>query len=174
MEHHTLVTTVQIKEPSKGFAMLFTVLIISLILSIAVGISNLTLRQTILSSLAKDSGIAFYQADAAVECGMFQDTQDNFPLGTTSPTDPTADPATHAKPTFKCNNIDMVIDTDVSTTDNITYIPQSLPQPNDPCFSIVFDKRARVFGGKSVVRGLGYSMCTQGPRQVQRLLQVSY
>lgn len=170
MEHHTLATTVQTKEPSKGFAMLFTVLIISLILSIAVGISNLTLRQTILSSLAKDSGIAFYQADAAVECGMFQDTEGNFPLGTTVG----AGASTDAKPTFKCNNLDMTIDTDVSSTDNITYVSQSLMGTNQPCFSIVFDKRATALGGKSVVRGLGYSMCTQGPRQVERLLQVSY
>lgn len=170
MEYHTLTTTVHAKETSKGFAMLFTVLIISLILSIAVGISNLTLRQTILSSLAKDSGIAFYQADAAVECGMFQDTEGNFPLGTTINTGASTD----AKQTLTCNGIDMTLDTDVSMTDYVKYIPQSLLTTNQPCFSIVFDKTATALGGKSVVRGLGYSMCMQGPRQVERLLQVTY
>lgn len=155
----------------KGFAMLFTVLIVSLILSIAIGISNLTLRQTILSSLAKDSGIAFYQADAAVECGMFQDTEGNFPLGTTAGTDPLTD----AKSSFDCGGIPMSLDTSASATDYIKYVPTDLLSTNKPCFSILFDKTtAAIPGGKSAVRGAGYSTCTQGPRQVERLLQVTY
>ena len=164
MEHQSITT-------QKGFAMLFTVLIISLILSIAIGISNLTLRQSILSSLAKDSGIAFYQADAAVECGMFQDTESNFPLGTTVGTDP----LTNAKQSFDCGGVTMNLDTSASTTDYIKYVPTSLLSTNKPCFSILFDKTTVALpGGKSAVRGAGYSTCTQGPRQVERLLQVTY
>jgi Tfp pilus assembly protein PilX len=164
MEHQSITT-------QKGFAMLFTVLIISLILSIAIGISNLTLRQSILSSLAKDSGIAFYQADAAVECGMFQDTEGNFPIGTTVG----GDPLTNAKSSFDCGGVTMVLDTDSSTTDYIKYVAPSLLSKNVPCFSILFDKTtAALSGGKSAVRGAGYSTCTQGPRQVERLLQVTY
>ncbi len=62
------------KQNKKGFALLFTVLIVSLILSIAIGIANLTLKQAMLSNLVKDSQAAFYQADSAVECGIYQDT----------------------------------------------------------------------------------------------------
>jgi Tfp pilus assembly protein PilX len=156
----------------QGFAMLFTVLIVSLILSIAVGISNLTLRQTILSALAKDSGVAFYQADAGVECGMYEDTNANFPLGTTVDQGLSTD----AKSVLDCGGIDMQLDVSKSYTDHIEYIPQdsTIRNSNQPCFSIIFDKTAVLQGGKSIVRARGYSSCAQSPRQVERLLQVTY
>ena len=50
-----------IKQGKKGFALLITVVVVSLILSISLGISNLTFKQTILSNLAKDSQISFYE-----------------------------------------------------------------------------------------------------------------
>lgn len=68
--------------PQSRFAMLYSVLLVSLILTIAVAISNLTLSSAF--NLAKDSGIAFYQADTAVECGMYEDSMlGKFPLGST-------------------------------------------------------------------------------------------
>lgn len=165
---HSRVTT------QSGFAMLFTVLIVSLILTIAIGISNLTLRQTILSNLAKDSGVAFYQADAGVECGMYLDTHSTFPYGANTSEVPQS---------FECGPQMMLLDTldpdeNTSTTNYFRYIPQdqTLRNSNQPCFTIMFDKRSidTVTGIGSLVRSAGYSSCAKGPRQVERLLQVKY
>jgi len=60
-------------QRSGGFAMLFTVLVVSIMLAIGLGISDITYKQTLLSSLANDSQLAFYQADSGVECGMYYD-----------------------------------------------------------------------------------------------------
>lgn len=150
----------------KGFAMLFTVLIVSLILTIAVSISNLTLRQTILSSLAKDSQIAFYQADAALECGMEQDvTIGSVPLGATTAT---------AVQAFECGKSKMLIDLAQSSTDYFVYL-QDLADQTQPCMKVIFDKTAAAIGGVSKVQGYGYNVCDQAnPRQVERAIEVKY
>ncbi|MFA6515401.1 MAG: LamG domain-containing protein [Candidatus Paceibacterota bacterium] len=57
----------------KGYAILFTVVIVSAISAIIAGLTNSTYKQLILSSLAKDSQIAFYQADTASDCAIYAD-----------------------------------------------------------------------------------------------------
>lgn len=148
----------------RGFAMLFTVLIVSLILSIALGISNITLKQTILSSLAKDSQVAFYQADTAVECGMYYDLADRFPLG--------SDPGSVAQE-ITCGNDGFKIDESQSFRDYLVFI-QNTSNQVPPCSSIVFDKVTNAGTNEAIVQGLGYNTCAVSPRQVQRALQVTY
>jgi hypothetical protein len=148
---------------NNGFAMLFTVLIVSIILSIGLGISNLTFKQTVLSSLAKDSEIAFNQADTATECGMYYDlTIKLFPRGTT---------VSNAASTLVCGSNALVLDTAKSYTDHFVY-NESLGNLSQPCYSVVFDKAASPTA--SVVEGRGYNICTLVPRQVERTLQVTY
>ncbi|MEK7228160.1 MAG: hypothetical protein AAB681_02285 [Patescibacteria group bacterium] len=147
-----------------GFAMLFTVLIVSLILSITLSISNITFKQTILSSLAKDSQIAFYQADTAIECGMLYDTTLSFPVGT--------DPSSVVSPIF-CGNDRFVIDTSQSSVDYLLFT-QVVGAQTDPCSTILFDKKTNEIENEAIVQGLGYNTCTASARQVQRALQVTY
>lgn len=158
---HTSTTT-------KGFAMLFTVLLVSLILTIAIGISNLTLRQTILSNLAKDSGIAFYQADAAVECGMYQDTLVLFQYGSNVGDVP---------PSFSCGGVTMILDASAPNGQDYFQYVQQNPDPAKPCYSILFDKTQAYLprpSGYSRVLGSGKNICGQNPRQVERALEVKY
>lgn len=60
----------KIKE-QKGYAILFAVVIVSVISVIAIGLSNTTYKQLILSSVAKDSQVSFFQADTAAECAIY-------------------------------------------------------------------------------------------------------
>jgi hypothetical protein len=147
----------------KGFAMLFTVLIVSLILSIAIGISNITFKQTILSSLAKDSQIAFYQADAGIECGMYYDVnQGAFPLGT----DPRG-----ALSELWCGNTLYSRNDDQSYKDYLVYYPK-IDNLSGPCVTIVFDKAT--VSGINRVEARGYNICSAHPRQVERALEIRY
>ena len=147
-----------------GFAMLFTVLIVTLILSIALGISNVTLKQTILSSLARDSQIAFYQADTAVECGMYYDTNLSFPEGT--------GPSNIGGPFF-CGNDRFEINVSQSDVNYLVFnqVPAS---QSDRCSTIIFDKKTKLATNEAIVQGLGYNTCATTTRQVQRALQVTY
>ena len=167
-----------IKQTQSGFAMLFTVLIVSLILTIAVSISNLTLRQAVLSNLAKDSQVAFAQADAAVECAMYEDTyRGSFPIGTT----PDTGTSTSAPQTLTCGDKKLVLSTtaqnpkNISRQDYLVYV-FDVNDPgyneNKPCFSITFDKTN--VAQYSRVVGTGSNICGASTRRVERSLEVKY
>lgn len=55
----------------KGYAILFTLVVVSIISSISIGVANSVSKQLILSSLAHDSQMAFYAADTAAECALY-------------------------------------------------------------------------------------------------------
>lgn len=59
-------------KTKKGFALMYAVIIISIVSVIAFGLANITYKQKILSSLATDSQVAFYMADAGMECALFR------------------------------------------------------------------------------------------------------
>ena len=70
----------------KGFVLLFTMVLSSIILAIAMGITSVALREVKLSISGKDSDDAFYAADTGVECALFYDKDifvgDAFPSQT--------------------------------------------------------------------------------------------
>jgi len=56
---------------SKGFVLLFTILVSSIILLVALGISGISYRETILTSEANGGAEAFFAADTGAECGLY-------------------------------------------------------------------------------------------------------
>lgn len=63
MTHH--------KNQTAGFALLLTILVVSVVVSITVTIIELTLKQVNLSVTARDSEIAFHAANAGMECTRY-------------------------------------------------------------------------------------------------------
>lgn len=59
------------KKNKGGYAMLFTVVVVSAISVITAGLTNIAYKQLTLSSLAKDSQTATIWADTANECSVF-------------------------------------------------------------------------------------------------------
>lgn len=59
------------KKNKGGYAMLFTVVVVSAISVITAGLTNIAYKQITLSSLAKDSQTATIWADTANECALF-------------------------------------------------------------------------------------------------------
>ncbi len=149
--------------------MLFTVLVISIILAIGLGISDVTYKQTILSSLARDSQLALYQADAGVECGMYFDVTAGNPNGT-FPRGTTATQAAQNDPTIYCGDNTLSFVPGASYNDYFVYNEQS-SNTNQPCFSVVFDKTDPI---KNSVSSRGLSTCSATPRQVERALNITY
>jgi hypothetical protein len=56
------------KIPSSGFALLITLVIISVVISIGITLIDLTIKQLRLANSSKDSETAFHAANAGVEC----------------------------------------------------------------------------------------------------------
>jgi len=153
-------------KKQSGFAMLFTVLIVSIILSLAIGISNITFKQNLLSSIAKDSQQAFFAADTGMECGLMNDliyASAYYPRGA----GPTQVSSTLAIP---CGSMTFQIDTAKSSTSYLVY-KEIVSDGKKPCRVITFNKQDPTLN-KVQVRG--YSMCDNTPRQVERALEVQY
>lgn len=60
-------------KEEKGVALLFTVLLTSMLLLVALGISNIVFKELIFSSEARDSDRAFFAADTGIECALYLD-----------------------------------------------------------------------------------------------------
>lgn len=67
-----------IKETQKGFALLIAVVFMSVMLTFGIGLGSLAYKQEILASGAVASQYAFYVADAALECTLYADQQQNL------------------------------------------------------------------------------------------------
>lgn len=63
----------KLENNKKGASLLLTLLIVSVVLSIAFGISGLSLGEIKISRDAPKSLVAYYAADAGIECQMFAD-----------------------------------------------------------------------------------------------------
>ena len=72
----------------KGFVLLFAVVVSSILLSVALGVSNIALKEILFSTSAKNANDAFYAADTAAECTLFYDSSslvDNAFIGNNPP-----------------------------------------------------------------------------------------
>lgn len=59
----------------RGFTLLIAVILSSVVLTIGLALLDLAYKQIILASTAKQSQIAFYAADSAIECALYYDQQ---------------------------------------------------------------------------------------------------
>lgn len=59
---------------NKGFALLIAVLVSSVVLAVGISMINVTLKEYLFSAIGRESEIAFYAADAGMECALYWDT----------------------------------------------------------------------------------------------------
>ncbi|HEY0011194.1 MAG TPA: hypothetical protein VGB97_04815 [Candidatus Paceibacterota bacterium] len=64
--------------PQRGFTLLIAILLASVALVIGLALADVAYKQVVLSSTARNSQIAFYRADSALECALYYDQQFAF------------------------------------------------------------------------------------------------
>lgn len=75
------------KKNKNGFTLSYSLLVISIVLSISMAISEIVLRETVISGFGRDSLVAFFAADSGVECALYWDVKhDYFSTSRTSST----------------------------------------------------------------------------------------
>lgn len=67
-----------VRKNGKGFALLISVIFMSVMLSFGLALGSLAYKQQVLTSGAIASQYAFYVADAALECLLYADQQQNL------------------------------------------------------------------------------------------------
>src|SRR3989344_7616279 len=60
-----------LSRKANGFTLLLSLLVVSVILSVSLGIFNIMTKELKLSGIGRESQIAFYAADAGIECFFY-------------------------------------------------------------------------------------------------------
>jgi hypothetical protein len=63
----------KIKNQNKGFVALFAVFLTIIVLAITIGIANISYKEQLLSSSAREANTAFFAADSGAECALYYD-----------------------------------------------------------------------------------------------------
>lgn len=148
----------------KGFALLFAVLVVSVIATVAFGLASIIYKQKLLTSVAVDSGKAFYMADSGMECTLYNLSQ----VSTQATPLVCLDPS----PTSSIGILSLT-QNNGPIVPNSQYIDSSRIGNINACFTIepLFDITSAFVSAK--VRG--YSTCnTNSPRHLERTLQVFF
>jgi hypothetical protein len=149
---------------NKGYAILFAVVIVSIISLLAIGLSNSTYKQLILSSLAKDSQTAFFQADTATECALYADNV----VGMT----PTYGSWFCGKSTINDNDNPFDVVAGAGPDD---YELISTGSGSAPCYEMTILKDTSTSPVETIIKGRGYNSCDKSsPKTVQREIEVRY
>jgi len=60
-------------DETGGFVLIFAILLATVILTIGIAVLDISVRQVMFTGSGRDSSLAFYAADAALECTLYQD-----------------------------------------------------------------------------------------------------
>jgi hypothetical protein len=154
----------KIKNNNGGYAILFTVVIVGIISMITIGLSNSAYKQTILSSVARDSTAAFYQADIGSECALYVDREYQ-------------DQGMKVPDGWKCaGNTLSFSEPDISIPNTTIYkLILSNENSSAKCFRINIKKTASETASSTEITTTGYNICNKSNfRTVERGIRVTY
>jgi hypothetical protein len=153
----------------RGLTLLVSIILTSVILSVSLALFDITYKQVVLASSAKQSQIAFYAADTALECVLYWDQQkDAFDYNAT----------TYLSSGITCNNLTIVPanapnsttqDTSAGIRTTVLYI---LNASGGTTGKVTIYKKNT---GATTIFANGYSTGnTTDPRRIERGLTVTY
>jgi len=64
----------------KGYTLLFSVLVSSLLLAVGISILNISKKEFLLATSARDSSSAFYAADSSIEYALYHDSLGDYDM----------------------------------------------------------------------------------------------
>lgn len=152
----------KIKNYNNGFVILFAVTLASIILSIALGVANISEKEIKFGTSARDTNDAFAAADTGIECALFYDkslTASNAFGGTASMT---------------CSGLSII---PVASPANFwTFVITGIGSSSQSCAKVTVDKTvppATVITSKGYNIGSGACNYTN-PNHIERELEVRY
>ena len=157
---------------SRGFTLLFAVLLGSLLFSLGISIAHIAIKEVVLASAGKASEVAFYAADAGIECALYWDflPQPVFPDSSSSTWDPDLK--------IKCSGADtqLTITKETASAATTTF-SVTLKISQDPLILVCADVAVGKYtSGATVIESRGHNDCGSGdnPARVERALRVRY
>lgn len=146
---------------NNGFVALFTVLIAAVILAMAVGISNIALKQIVLSSSATEANKSFYAADSGIECVLYHDINGTPPNS--------FDPGSLSF-NINCGGDQITVN---ESNGFFSEFMISVGENNDSCAYVEVDK-TDLISTRVISRGVNVPCGTTSSRMVERAIEVTY
>jgi hypothetical protein len=147
----------------RGFTLLIAILITSTLLLISTGVIALAVRQAFIADAARQSQLAFYAADTAMECALYWDVKN--PSGNSAFATTTGSTVTCNKDVNNGGNEWVVGGSSVSTIQGITFLPDAF------CASVTVTKNP---DGTTIIEAKGYNTCAASARRVERAVRATY
>ena len=149
-------------KKNKGFVILFAVTLSAILLSIALGVANIALKEIKFGTSAKDTNDAFFAADTGTECALYNDKGSTSSFGGTGPA------------TIQClgNSISIV-----GSSSPWTFTVVGMGSTFQSCAKVIVTKTSSPPVFTSIVsKGYnnGGSTCVQGTNTVERELDLNY
>lgn len=158
-------------QKNKAFALLFAIILSSIILAISAGIAEISYKEILLTTSGKSGDDAFYAADVGAECALYLDKD-----STTSPFESVGSTNYNFATNAQCAGL-QVTPTTVSGAD-VSFILQNLGAETTGCAIVSVTKNTVIVPIVTTVISKGYNACTLGSpsssNAVERELQVTY
>lgn len=149
---------------TRGFTLFLSMVITATLLLIVTGAVSIAVRNAIITNAARESQIAFYAADTAMECALYWDVHN--PSGQTAFNTSTA---TEINCNYTPSNVAnhwFVGGALTSTVGPMTFYPNS---------SACATATVRKSGPVTIIEAKGYNTCdTSNPRRVERAVRATY
>ena len=165
------------RSTRRGFTLLYSVLVASLVLSIGVGIASIVLKELVLASTGRESQFAFYTADSGVECALFSDFQSAGAFATS--TDSKYQNPNPCQPhTISCNGQNNITVTPVCS-DVYNAVNTFTLSLAPACAAVTVTKTADALksgASKTTIESRGQNDCAglTNPFRVERAIRVKY
>lgn len=157
-----------LQKSGAGFTALYAVLVASLALAIGLAVANIALKESLLSSTARESQFAFYAANSGLECGRFWDGQGVFvePLGG----------SIYCNDPLQSSPITVADDNGEADCNPCRFQIIFTSALEETCADIEVFKELIVSGFYStILRAQGYNTCDENdPRRVERTFTLFY
>lgn len=152
------------KNKEKGFVMLYTMVLASIILAISFGILNIALKETNFSISARAANEAFFAADTGAECALYYDRINNN--------------------AFSDSNVQMrCAENNISLgslgSDSWSFVVPNLGESERSCAKVTLTRDSSNFSTTIISKGYNNanpdsSECNPASNSVERELKVTY
>ncbi len=144
----------------RGFTLLIAVILASVALAIGAALLDIATKQVILSSSAKQSQVAFYNADRALECALYWDQKQNA-FDYTSPVSEVS-----------CAGASSTV---LSTGSGATRTRSFTVTCGSPGTALASTTIFKASDGSTFIYSSGFNTCdASNPRRIERGLKVTY
>lgn len=151
-----------------GFVLLFAVTLSSILLAIALGVTNIAFKEAKFSTNAKDTNNAFFAADTGAECALLYDRNPPNRAFTDSPI-----------PMTCAGNSSISVTPSGSPTNFWSFTISGLGSEKQGCAKVTVDKTP-LNDPKTIITSNGYNnnvsgtCSTPGSNTVERQIEVKY